>query len=157
MRDHTRPKTAPPECQKSEQTAIDSNHPHEPRSLVGMAGAKYDRLQDQSGSRAAGPGAELLLQVAPKNDFLAQTGSGTKEQIDNDLVAPMRQQAARDGTAIGVQQVSGKSEDDAGENLKDDRDSEIAECARPTGPASSNQVAHGYTAEPDAKPDESND
>src|SRR4029077_19587395 len=130
---------------------------HQAQALVAVSSAEDHSLEEQAGNRAARPGAELLLQIAAKDDFLAEASGRAEEEIGDDVGSGVRQQTLCACATAGVQQACAGGKDHAGNNQEDNGDAYVAQDAGPVGPSSSDQITKSEATAADAEPDERHD
>jgi hypothetical protein len=97
------------------------------------------------------------LQIAAKDDFLAEASGRAEEEIGDDVGSGVRQQTLCDFATAGVQKACAGGKDHAGDNQEDNGDAYVAQDASPAGPSSSDQFTKSEAATANTEPDERDD
>src|SRR5215470_16834771 len=128
MRHHAGTQTLPQLREHPKQKSVYADHHCCFRALVDVTDAESCRRKQNAGGSIGGPGDELLLQVAAKNGFLANSCRHRNSDPQNNFDGTLRSKEAYVWShALIVQQLCYPSEHEQSDDPKQKRNSQIAE------------------------------
>lgn len=159
MSDHAGAQSSATQREYAKHRAIRGDQQHAGKSFVAMRAAEEQRGNNNAGTDAFSNPGELLLQVAAKNEFFADSRRDTENQEQHHLHAGARGQFLRDvGDLLRVElesmceRLPQKSKDQQRDYPEDECGARVAEPSLHAWTALADQLSARNSAHADAPP-----